>query len=147
MSRFLSASWAAEFNAALEGVELPGPDPDGGLAAADGRFTVVQEVEGSPDGDTRLILRVEDRSLVLAVEPSGPSDPSAGGGAEVPADVTIRLSYQDAAALSRGELVPADALNRGRIRVRGDLSVLVAAQRMLAAARAATGDLTASTTY
>jgi hypothetical protein len=41
----------------------------------------------------------------------------------------------------------AEALNAGRIRVRGDLSVLVAAQQMLMAARSATRDLVASTTY
>ena len=36
---------------------LPGPGADAGLAAADGRFTVVQEVRGAPDGDVRVILR------------------------------------------------------------------------------------------
>ena len=39
----------------------PVPDPDAGLAAADGTFTVVQEVRGGPDGDVRVILRVVDR--------------------------------------------------------------------------------------
>ena len=38
--------------------------------------------------------------------------------------------------MSKGELAPAEALNTGRVRVRGDLSVLVAAQQMLNAARA-----------
>ena len=37
--------------------------------------------------------------------------------------------------MAQGELSPTEALNAGRIRVRGDLSVLVAAQQMLAAAR------------
>ena len=49
--------------------------------------------------------------------------------------MTIALAYADAAALSRGELTPADALNAGRIRVRGDLSALVAAQQLLDGAR------------
>jgi putative sterol carrier protein len=61
--------------------------------------------------------------------------------------VTIAVSYADAAALSRGELTPAEALNAGRIRVRGDLSALVAGQEMLVAARSATAGLAASTTY
>jgi hypothetical protein len=44
-------------------------------------------------------------------------------------------------------LSPAAARWAGRIRVKGDLSVLVAAQQMLAAARAATQSLDTSTTY
>ena len=63
------------------------------------------------------------------------------------ADVTITVSYEDAASMSRGDLAPAEALNAGRIRVRGDLAVLVAAQEILAAARAATVVLDSSTTY
>ena len=50
-------------------------------------------------------------------------------------------------ALSRGELTPAEALNAGRIRVRGDLSVLVAGQAMVDAARAGGGGLVPATTY
>ena len=49
--------------------------------------------------------------------------------------------------MAKGELTPAEALNAGRIRVRGDLSVLVAAQQMLAEARDSTGTLAAETTY
>ena len=61
--------------------------------------------------------------------------------------MTIVISYDDAVAMSKGELAPAEALNAGRIRVRGDLSVLVAAQQMLVAARSSTQALVASTTY
>ena len=139
--RFLSPSWVEEFNSALEGVVLPGAGPDAGLVAADGRFTMVQEVHGAPDGDLRVILHVDAGTLRLsrsAVE---------DGADEIAADVTIALSYEDAMAMSEGELAPAEALNAGRIRVRGDLSVLVAGQQMLQAARAATGSLRSSTTY
>ncbi len=165
MARFLSPSWAEEFNRALEGAEVPGPDPDAGLAAADGTFTVVQEVRGGPDGDVRVILRVVDRELRLQVV--GPGNDADGAdhadgtdgadgadgsdGVDEPEagdpDVTIVISYEDAVAMSKGELAPAEALNAGRIRVRGDLSVLVAAQQMLMAARASTHGLVSSTTY
>ncbi len=78
-------------------------------------------------------------------------DPADGGapsdGAHEPPDVTVVISYDDAVAMSKGELAVAEALNSGRIRVRGDLSVLVAAQEMLMAARTSTRDLVASTTY
>ena len=149
MARFLSPSWAEEFNAALEGAVLPGPDPDAGLAAADGTFTVVQEVRGAPDGDVRVILRVDDGALRLQVDGPPATRPTRPATEPRTADpeVTIVISYDDAVAMSKGELAPAEALNAGRIRVRGDLSVLVAAQQMLMAARAATQDLVASTTY
>ena len=145
MARFLSQAWAEEFNAALEGAVLPGPGPDAGLAAVDGTFTVVQEVRGAPDGDVRVVLRVADGSLRLGL---GETPDEGFGGADDPhAEVTIIVSYDDAVAMSKGELAAAEALNAGRIRVRGDLSVLVAAQQMLVAARSCTEDLVASTTY
>jgi hypothetical protein len=150
VARFLSPAWADEFNAALVGVAVPGPGPDAGLAAEGGHFTMVQEVTGSPDGDVRLILRVGDGALHLDLEPLGGAEPAgAGVGPPVPspADVVIVLSYEDAAAMSKGELTPADALGSGRVRVRGDLSVLVAAQQMLNAAREGAQQVGASTTY
>ena len=148
MVRFLSPPWAEEFNAALEGAAIPGPDPDAGLAAVDGTFTVVQEVRGAPDGDVRVILRVADGSLRLQLERVGDGGAGTDAGADdVSPDVTILISYDDAVAMSKGELAVAEALNAGRIRVRGDLSVLVAAQKMLMAARSTTRDLVASTTY
>jgi putative sterol carrier protein len=135
----LTPEWVDGVNAALDGVTLPAPGPASGLAAAEGRFTVAEEVRGTPDGDLRLVLRAADGALTLEV---GPLD--APG---VPSDVTIALGYEDAAALSAGELSPAEALTAGRIRVRGDLSVLVAGQEQLAAARPYTRALDAETTY
>ena len=49
--------------------------------------------------------------------------------------------------MSKGEMAPAEALNAGKIRARGDLSVLAASQSMLEAARAFTAPVIASTTY
>jgi putative sterol carrier protein len=143
LARFLSEAWVEAFNAALEGTVLPAPPADAGLGAADGRFTVAQEVHGTPEGDLRILLRIADGTGRL--ERQDPADGDGPGGA-VP-DVTIALSYEDAAALSAGELSPAEALNAGRIRVRGDLSVLVTAQEMLATARSSTRSVADSTTY
>ncbi len=142
MPRFLTRDWVEAFNAALADVRLPGPGPDAGLAAADGRFTVAQEVRGVPDGDVRLLLRSGDGTLTLGL---GPLDRT--GGAAPDADVTVALQYTDAVALATGRLSPAEALNAGRIRVRGDLSVLTAGQELLSAARAHTRELDADTTY
>ncbi len=142
MPRFLTEDWVEAFNVALAGVLLPAPGPDAGLAAADGRFTVAQEVRGGPDGDVRLVLRSGDGALGLELGPLLPGD-----GAAPDADVTIALDYTDAVALARGALSPAEALNAGRIRVRGDLSVLVAGQGLLQAARDHTRTLDTDTTY
>jgi putative sterol carrier protein len=139
--RFLSPEWAEAFDAALHGVTVPGPGEDAGLAAVGGAFTVVQEVRGTPDGDLTVVLRVESGSLHLSLQPG------VGGTDAVRGDVAISLSYEDAASLSKGELVAADALTEGRIRVRGDLSVLVASQQMLASAQPYLESLTATTTY
>ncbi len=145
MPRFLTGDWVDAFNAALAGVRLPDPGPDAGLAAADGRFTVAQEVRGAPGGDVRLILRATDGALSLELGPLGSAAGAADAGTE--ADVTIALDYDDAVALATGALVPAEALGAGRIRVRGDLSVLAAGQELLAAARDHTADLDADTTF
>ena len=142
MARFLSPSWVEELNASLEGTVLPDPAPDAGLAMVEGKVTVVQEVHGSPDGDVRLVMRIEAGTirLHLAAVPTGSDDDSGDA-----ANVTIALSYEDAAAMSRGELTPAEALNAGRIRVRGDLSALAAGQQLLSAARSGAGVLPPTT--
>ena len=52
MARYLSPEWVETFDAALGALDLPTPSPRpgaGSLAAADGRFSVVQIVTGAPD--------------------------------------------------------------------------------------------------
>jgi len=136
--RFLTATWVAGFNAALEGIELPPPGPHAGLAAADGHFTVAEEIRSAPDGDVRLLLKADDGTLTLALGSMNRDEP---------VDVTISLDYADAIALSTGDLSAASALTLGRIKVRGDLSVLAAAQDLLRAARGHTQVYEADTTY
>jgi hypothetical protein len=135
--RFLSPEWVDAFDAALDGVVLPEPGEDAGIAASSGRFTVAQNVHGGPDGDVTVLLTAEAGSLRVALVDG--SDPRA--------DVTIVLSYQDAAALSTGELRAAEAITAGRIKVRGDLSVLAAGQAMMVAAQPHIQALAAGTTY
>ena len=139
MPRFLSPEWVAAFDAALEGVVLPEPGEDAGIAASDGRFTVAQRVHGGPDGDVTMVMTADAGSLRMALVDG--ADP------DLRPDVTIVLSYQDAAQLSTGELRAADAITAGRIRVRGDLSVLAAGQAMLVAAQPHIRSLAADTIY
>ena len=154
MPRFLSPEWVAAVNDSLSTVdadELAASGADLSLQAASGRFRVTQIVlgaprpgsphggAGGPDAGVRTVLAVENGRIRVELE-----DPAAEPS---PSDVEISLSYEDASALSRGELDPAEALASGRVRVRGDLSVLLAGQVLLQAAAGRLAGLRADTTY
>jgi putative sterol carrier protein len=141
MARFLSAEWIAAFNTALQDADL-GP-LSGSVRAESGHFSVEELVFDVPersadDGPLRVVLTVDDGTVTMAA----PKGEEAGR-----SDVVVTLSYEDAAALSRGELDPTQALGTGRVHVRGDLSVLVAGQALLASAAERLGDLQADTSY
>jgi hypothetical protein len=142
MARFLTAEWVSAFNAALEGAELTDPGNGSSVRAESGHFSVEQDVTGVPDrpessGPLQVLLSVDDGAVTLST-PEETADR---------ADVVVTLSYEDAAALSRGELDPTEALGTGRVHVRGDLSVLVAGQGILAAAAGRMAELQANTSY
>ena len=129
MPRYLSADWVQAFNAALSTLDLTeaiAAAGTGSLAAADGSFAVAQVVTDGPDstGPLRTVLAVHDGRASLTLDPDESTR----------ANVTIVLSYDDAQAMARGQLDPADALAAGRVRVRGELAVLVAGQSVLTAA-------------
>ncbi len=139
MARFYSPEWITDFNEAVDGLEV-GTAADASVVAESGSFRVVQVVNGAPGepgGDLRVALVLDAGRLHL--ERTGPDEPAG--------DVTVSLAYLDAAALSRGELDPAAALGQGRIKVRGDLAVLVAGQGILSAAAGRLAALQAATTY
>jgi hypothetical protein len=138
MPRYLSPEWVQAFNAALSDLDLEAPIAAAGagsLTASEGTFAVAQVVIDAPGdigpagGEVRTVLNVADGQVRLALDPSASS----------PANVTIVLGYDDALSMARGELDPADALANGRVRVRGELAVLVAAQSVLNAAGALLG--------
>lgn len=143
MPQFLSKEWVAGFNAALDGVALGSEGTDGSLVAASGRFCVRQVVSDVPP-DARTVqttLVVDGGTATILLD-----DPAATE-TETRPDVVVALPYQMAAAISRGELHPTQALGTGEIRVRGDLAVLVAGQAVLGGAAAHLHDLQAATTY
>lgn len=143
MARFLTADWVSAFNAALDGAALTDTGNGSSVRAESGHFSVEQDVTGVPDrpdsaGPLRVVLSVDDGAVTLSTPEDGSGDR---------ADVVVTLSYEDAAALSRGELDPTEALGTGRVHVRGDLSVLVAGQGILAAAAGRMAELQTNTTY
>ena len=144
MPPYLSPEWVQAFNDALADLDLThaiAAAGAGSITAAQGTFVVAQVVTGGPEGlaapgaaaspesTVRTVLAVNDGRLTLVTDPTG----------AIPSNVTVVLTYDDALAIARGALHPADALAAGRVRVRGELSVLVAGQAVLNAAAAALG--------
>ncbi len=124
--RLYSEEWVAAFNHAVAGL----------AAADDVTFRMLQIVHGGPEGTMRLALDVDHGRVTLEREP----------GEEPPPQVTVSVDFDDAVALARGELDPASLLAAGRVKVRGDLSVLVSGQALLAAAVAQLEPLSDRTT-
>jgi hypothetical protein len=136
MPPYLSPAWVQAFNAALAGLDLTDAIAEAGagsLTAAQGTFSVAQVVTDAPampgasGGIVRTVLTVDDGRIMLTADP----------GEALSTNVTIVVAYVDALAIARGELDPADALAAGRVRVRGELAVLVAGQSVLNAASTA----------
>jgi hypothetical protein len=141
-------AWEPESPAPREGVfrvaqVVVDPPPDlleaiGAARGADGT--------GAPDppGVVRTVLSVDHGRVTIRHQWADAGGPG-GDGPE--ADVSVVLSYDDAVSLSLGTLDAVDALGAGRVQVRGDLSVLVAGQALLAAAAVRLEALHAATTY
>ena len=138
MPPYLSPAWVQAFNAALAGLDLTDAIAEAGagsLTAAQGTFSVAQVVTDAPampsasGGIVRTVLTVDDGRIMLVSDPDE----------TLPSNVTIVVAYVDALAIARGELDPADALAAGRVRVRGELAVLVAGHSVLNAASTALG--------
>jgi hypothetical protein len=144
MARYLSAAWVQAFNDALAGLDVTPAlraAGAGSFTASQGSFAVAhvvtdappdtarQQDESAPGNTVRTVLTVAEGRAALVTDPD----------AALPANVTIVLTYADAVAIARGELDPAAALAAGRVRIRGELAVLVAGQAMLGAAAAAMG--------
>jgi hypothetical protein len=122
MADFLTDEWFAAMDAALSTI---GADiaPSASVRGSSGNFTVAQRV-GDGDGAVVAVLEVENGAARFLRAERLPDDVS----------VAVLISERDAAGLNAGTLDVATALAEGRIKVRGDLSVLVAAQDLLARA-------------
>lgn len=123
MARFLTPEWIAALDTAAREAVVP----------AGVRLTIQQIVTEEGGGDVRYHLIFDDGRL--RIHPG-----------EAPAaDVTLFQSREVAAALSRGELNAQQALEAGRLKLRGDIGhlarqgkALTAVEDVFAAVRAAT---------
>jgi hypothetical protein len=100
VSQFLSPAWLAELDAAAGGDERLRE------ASRGVRLTVHHHVTGGPGGDVDYRVTFADGEVTVR--------PGAGE-----ADVAVHQGYETAAAISRGQLAPAEAFAAGRIRLGG----------------------------
>jgi len=100
VSEFLSDEWIA----ALEGTgQAPGPSA-----------TVQVVVGGTPSGDVRFHLRVDDGVVTQAAPGNLPG-----------AEVSLTIPHAEAQAVLAGELDPNVAFMRGRMKTSGDPGLLL----------------------
>ncbi len=105
MTVWLTEEWFAETRSLAAGLDC------GSHVTA----TVEAVVTGLPDGDLRSHWMLEDGRLVGCA-------PGRAG----PADLTLTISRDDAAALQRGELDASVAFMQGRMKVSGSMDALLA---------------------
>ena len=122
MARFLTSEWISALDEAAREAAVP-----------DGVTLTIQQIVTDPGGDVRYHLVLADGRI--RVHP---------GEAAVP-DVTLVQTRDVAAALSRGELNAQQALEAGRLKLRGDIGhlarqgkALTVVQDVFVAVRAAT---------
>ena len=127
--RYLSPDW---LDAAREAVAA---DDALARALAGVTLTVEQAVDATPDGTVRWHVAVEDGKVALAPGPAARPD------------VRFTTTWDTAVAIARGDLAAQRAFVEGRLRVGGDLTVLIDHHRAVAAVDDALADLRAVTTY
>jgi predicted lipid carrier protein YhbT len=100
--------------------------------------------EAAPRADARVAIRqvVDDVSWTVRV-----ADGAVSVDRGALADLTLSSDAVTAAAMARGELAAADALASGRLRVAGDLSVLLGAADGLAGIDAVYAGVRDATTF
>jgi putative sterol carrier protein len=113
MAPFLSARW-------LEQVAAAASDDAGLRAATVGvSLTVQQVVTGGPGDEVAWHVRLGDGKVEI------------GSGRALDAEVVITQSHETATAISRGELSPAEAFASGRLKLAGQVGLLVRHQPAL----------------
>ena len=111
--KFLSEPWAEALKTELNASE------DFQRAAAGQRATIQQVITDS-GVETRYWISIVDGRIDLGV-----------GEVDAP-DATITQSYDSAAALARGELNPVTAFMTGRLKIAGNMGMILGLQGALA---------------
>ena len=128
MAQYLSDEWMTEANDALA--------KDGALATATAEMdlTIQYEVTGSPLGKRAYAVRLDHGSA--GIEPGGHDAP-----------VSFSLDYATAAAIAQGELSAQAAFMQGKLKLGGDVGVLIRQHAAFDGMADALGDLRATTEF
>lgn len=130
--KYLSPEWMAAAGRALAA------DPALAAVLGDLHLTIEQHITDGPDGDVVWHVAVAGGRVALTPGPAP---------ADAPADLRFTTDYATAAAVATGELAAQRAFVEGRLRVGGDLSLLTAHHRTLAAVDDALAPVRAETSY
>lgn len=129
MVQYLSDEWMDEAGAALAGNDtVPAPD---GVAPV----VVQYEVTAAPGGKRSYALRFDTGGVALEL------------GSQSDASASFSLDYETAAAIARGELSAQAAFMQGRLKLGGDVTVLLRQHALLDGIDDALADLRARTEY
>lgn len=107
--KFLSEEWTKELKTALNANEAFTK----GVGSATAKL---QQVVTGPDGEQRYWIKIEGGAVDMG---SGDIDSP---------DATITQDYDTAVALSRGELNPVSAFMSGRLKIGGNMTLLMQLQ-------------------
>ena|SRR5207253_1801174 len=107
MARFLSAEWLEQVAVAAH------DDPEVQAAASGVSLTVQQIVTDGPDGEVVWYVRLGDGKVEIV-----------SGRAPDP-EVVITQSHETATAVGRGGLSPAEAFATGRLKLAGQVGLLI----------------------
>jgi len=111
--KFLSEEWAEALKVELNGSEAF-------RQAAAGKHATIQQVIFGDGADTPYWIKIEDGSIDLGV------------GDVQGEDATITQSYASAAALAKGELSPVTAFMTGKLKIAGNMGLILGLQGALA---------------
>jgi putative sterol carrier protein len=110
--KFLSDEWAKALTSILNA-------SDSFRQAAQGHTATIQQVITGPEAETRYWIRIADQSIDMGV-----------GDIENP-DATITQSYETAVGLAKSEVSPVTAFMTGKIKVGGNMGLLLGLQGVL----------------
>ena len=129
MAQYLSEEWLDQAATALAA------DPAIAAATADSELIILYEVTGSPTGKTTYSIQMDQGQTSLRIGPAKD------------AQVSFGMDYETAAAIAQGELSAQAAFMQGRLKLGGDVSVLIRQHACIDGLSDALAPLRDATTY
>ncbi|MGZ4133224.1 MAG: SCP2 sterol-binding domain-containing protein [Actinomycetota bacterium] len=110
--KFLSTEWVDTLTTTLNGSQEF-------TQAAGGKTATIQQIITSSEGDTHYWTTISDGSIAMGV------------GDSESADATITQSYDTAVALAKRELSPVTGFMMGKIKIAGNMGLVLGLQGVL----------------